>query len=231
MSIVLYDLCGAGGKRFSPNCWRSAMSLAHKGLAWESRATLFTQIPGIGGGNRTVPVIDDQGELIGDSWTIAEHLESRYPDRPSLFGGETGKALARFVQNWTIAQLHAPIFRMIAADIHDALDPADQPYFRESREKRLGKSLEEVQAGREAELPAFRAGLAPLRLTVQAQPFLGGERPSYADYLPFGALQWARTTSPFPLLAADDPVLAWFERCLDLHDGLGRREPGLWQTG
>jgi hypothetical protein len=27
-------------------------------------------------------------------------------------------------------------------------------------------------------------------------------------------------------LAADDPVKAWFERCLDLHGGLGRAAPG-----
>jgi glutathione S-transferase len=228
MSIVLFDLCGADGRRFSPNCWRSAMALAHKGLAWESRATLFTGIADIGGGNRTVPVIDDDGELIGDSWAIAEHLEARYPDRPSLFGGETGKSLARFVQNWTIAQMHAQIFRMIAADVHDALDPTDQGYFRESREKRLGRRLEEVQAARDDELPAFRAGLAPLRFTLQAQSFLGGKHPTYADYLPFGALQWARTTSAFRLLADDDPVLAWFDRCLDLYDGLGRRTPGHW---
>lgn len=228
MSIVLFDLCGADGRRFSPNCWRSAMALAHKGLAWESRATLFTGIADIGGGNRTVPVLEDDGELLGDSWAIAEHLEARYPDRPSLFGGETGKSLASFVQNWTIAQMHAPIFRMIAADVHDALDPADQGYFRESREKRLGRRLEEVQASRDDELPAFRAGLAPLRLTLQAQSFLGGEGPTYADYLPFGALQWARTTSAFRLLADDDPVLAWFDRCLDLYDGLGRRTPGHW---
>ena len=228
MSIALFDLASADGRRFSPNCWRSAMALAHKGLQWRSRATLFTEIPNIGGGNRTVPVLDDGGELVGDSWAIAEHLETRYPDRPSLFGGETGKALARFVQNWTIAQMHGPIFRMIVADLNAALAPADQAYFRESREKRLGCPLEEAQAQRDNELPAFRAGLGPLRLTLQAQPFLGGECPTYADYLPFGALQWARTMSRFQLLADDDPVLAWFGRCLDLYDGLGRRAPGHW---
>ena len=35
-------------------------------------------------------------------------------------------------------------------------------------------------------------------------------------------------TSPFRLLADDDPVLAWFGRCLDLYDGLGRRAPAFW---
>jgi hypothetical protein len=26
-----------------------------------------------------------------------------------------------------------------------------------------------------------------------------------------------------PVLAADGPIRAWFERCLDLHGGLGRQ--------
>jgi glutathione S-transferase len=228
MNIVLYDLAGADGRRFSPACWRIAMALSHKGLPYESRATHFTQIADIGGGNRTVPVIDDNGELIGDSWQIAEYLEAQYPDRPSLFGGATGKALAQFVQNWTIAALHGPIFRMIVADIHAMLAPTDRAYFRESREERLGRSLQEVQAERDKILPGFRAGLAPLRFTVQAQPFLGGAQPSYADYLPFGALQWARACSTYRLLEEDDPVLGWFRRCLDLYDGLGRKSPGHW---
>ncbi len=228
MNILLYDLAGADGRRFSPACWRTAMALCHKGLAYESRATHFTQIARIGGGNRTVPVIEDKGELIGDSWQIAEYLEEHYPERPSLFGGPTGKALAQFVQNWTISAMHGPIFRMIVADIHAMIAPADKVYFRESREERLGRSLEAVQSERDQLLPAFRAGLAPLRITLQSQSFLGGEQPCYADYLPFGALQWARACSPYRLLEEDDPVLAWFRRCLDLYDGRGRQAPGHW---
>lgn len=225
MSLVLYDLAAPGGRRFSPNCWRTTMALAHKGLEWESRPTLFTEIAGIaGGGQKSVPVLDDGGKVVGDSWQIAEYLETRYTDRPSLFGGETGKRLAWFVQQWAIAQLHAPIFRMIVADIHKRLAPADQPYFRTSREQRLGgRTLEAVQAEREQALPAFRAGLAPLRLALESQAFLGGAAPTYADYVVLGPFQWARTTSPFRLLAEDDAVAAWLGRCLDLYDGLARR--------
>lgn len=226
MSLVLFDLAAADGRRFSPNCWRSTMALAHKGLEFESRATLFTEIGAIGEGLRTVPVLDDGGLRIGDSWAIAEHLESRYPERPALFGGESGRSFALFMQHWTAVQVQLPIFRMIVADVHRALAPADQAYFRASREKRLGRPLEAVQAERESELPAFRAGLAPLRALLQAQPFVAGAAPAYADYLPFGALQWARMTSPLRLLEDDDPVLAWFDRCLDLFGGLGRRAPG-----
>jgi glutathione S-transferase len=228
LSLILHELTGAEGRCFSPYCWRSAMALAHKGLAWESRRTGFAGIAGIGGGQRTVPVLDDGGTLVGDSWAIAEHLEARHPERPSLFGGEAGRAYALFVQHWTNTQVHPPIFRMIAADIHDRLEAADQPYFRESREQRLGRPLEAVQAEREALLPAFRAALAPLRMTLAAQTFLGGERPTYADYVPFGAFQWARVMSPFRLLADDDPLHAWFGRCLDLHGGVARKVPAYW---
>lgn len=226
----LYDLAAADGRCFSPNCWRTSMALAHKGLDWTSRPTRFTEIAQIaGGGHKTVPVLDDDGTVVGDSWKIAEHLEARYPDRLSLFGGETGKRLAWFVQQWTISQLHAPILRMIVADIHDRLAPADQPYFRESREKRLGgRTLEAVQGERESALPAFRAALAPLRLTFESQAFLGGAAPTYADYVVFGPFQWARTMSPFRLLAHDDPVAGWLARCLDLYGGLARRHAAFY---
>jgi len=36
---------------------------------------------------------------------------------------------------------------------------------------------------------------------------------------------WPRVTSTLPLLADDDPVKDWFERCLTLHGGLGAAEP------
>jgi glutathione S-transferase len=74
-------------------------------------------------------------------------------------------------------------------------------------------------------MEAFRDRYAPLRLMLKRQPFIGGETPLFADYIVFGALQWARTISPAQILADDDPVRAWFDRCLDLHGGVGRNMP------
>ena len=82
-----------------------------------------------------------------------------------------------------------------------------------------------MQAGREERIDGFRDSLQPLRMTLKDAPFLGGEQPLYADYLVFGAFQWARSISAFRTLADDDPVKAWFERCLDRHGGLGRKTP------
>jgi glutathione S-transferase len=229
MTVVLYDLVGKDDRRFSPNCWRTRMALAHKGLECEARPTRFTEIPKIAGGAfKTVPVIEDQGRAVVDSWAIAQYLEETYPDRPSLFGGPGGEALCRFVQNWCGAVLHAGLIGMILLDIYEHLTPEDRTYFRTSREQRFGRPLEEVQAGREERLEGFRKSLQPLRMTLTDAPFLGGEAPLYADHLAFGAFQWARVISPFRVLEAGDPVHAWFERCLDLYGGIGRQAPGYW---
>ena len=202
------------------------MALAHKGLDFETRPTPFTRIKEIGDGfSPTVPIIDDGGRLVRDSFDIALYLEDAYPDRPSLFKGEGGKAQARFVESWALSAVHPLLTGLIIKDIHDRLDDADQAYFRESREKSLGKSLEAAQAGREGRLGAFRDALATLRHMLSRQNFIGGDAPLFADYVVFGPLQWARVISPFKLLAADDPIANWFERCLDLHGGAGRSMP------
>ncbi|MCR4267786.1 glutathione S-transferase family protein [Nitratireductor sp. ZSWI3] len=225
MPIMLYELVGRDKARpFSPHCWKVAFALAHKGLDFETVPTRFLEVPQIeGGASKIVPVIRDGERLVADSFAIALYLEETYPDRPTLFAGKGGAAMARFIEKWSQSTLHTFIGAALLLDIHDCLEEADQAYFRESRETRFGRTLEETVDGREARLEAFRAALAPLRLMLGTQPFLGGEGPLFADYIVAGALQWARVISPFRLLEEEDPVAAWFERCLDLHGGLGRR--------
>lgn len=229
MAIVMYDLVGTDDRRFSPNCWRTRMALAHKGLEHETRPTRFAEIRTIcDGRQKSLPTIEDGGRVVSDSWAIACHLEETYPDKPSLFGGATGKGLANFVQNWVITTVNPGIVGLVVLDIHDHLAEDDQAYFRASREKALGRSLEDVQAGREDRLEALRKSLNPLRQTVKAQAFLGGGAPSYADYVALAPFQWARSISPFRLLADDDPIGGWLDRMLDLHDGLARKSPAYY---
>jgi glutathione S-transferase len=118
-----------------------------------------------------------------------------------------------------------PIARFIALDILACLDPKDKAYFRESREKRFGVSLEVLVADRDAKLPAFRESLAPLRNVLKDQPYFAGDRPLYADYALFGLLQWARCTSPLALLSTDDPIARWRARLLDAFGGFARSAP------
>ncbi|RWM13850.1 MAG: glutathione S-transferase family protein [Mesorhizobium sp.] len=225
MTILLYDLVGHDvGRPFSPHCWKTTMALAHKGLAVTKVPTRFLEVPKVeGGASKTVPVIRDGERVVADSFAIALYLDEAYPDRPTLFAGDGGKALARFIERWSQLTIHPYVATVALTDLHDMQDEPNAAYFRASREQRYGKRLEEVVAKRDAGLAAFRAALEPLRSTLAYQPFIGGEAPLFADYIVFGALQWGRVASPFQLLDDSDSITSWFERCLDLHGGIGRQ--------
>jgi glutathione S-transferase len=228
MSLKLFELVGTDAARpFSPYCWRTRMALAHKGLSAQSIPWCFTEKEAIAPHqSEKVPVLLDGATSVADSWAIANYLEDYYPDRPSLFGGAGGRAVGRMINWWGDIAVVGGMSPLIVADIPTHLKPVDAVYFRKTREARFGKPREEVVAGRDKSVEGFRRALEPMRLTLKSQAYLGGENPNYADYIVFGAFQWARVVSPFRLLAADDPVYAWRERLLDAFDGMARKSPG-----
>jgi glutathione S-transferase len=224
--IILYDLLGDEDRRFSPYCWRIRLALAHKGLKSEDIRVGLTDKDKVAfSGQSLVPVIVDKAngdKVVNDSWNIACYLEQTYPQKP-LFGGAMGQGATRLINNWAGPGFLVSIGPMVIRDLMDRFRPVDHPYFRESREKRYGKTLEQVQEGREARLPGFRAALEPIRQTVAQQKFICGEQPGYADYIVFSGFQWARMASDFQLIAADDPIAAWIGRIDGLYDGLTRK--------
>ena len=221
----LYELAGADeNRRFSPYCWRARMALAHKGLEVESLPWHFTEKEAISfSGQGRVPVLIDAENTISDSWEIAKYLETEYPDTPSL-KLDHGEVL--FIKFWVETVLHPELLQLVVMDIYNNLAQKDQNYFRESREKLLGKALEEIVINRDERLPRFQKLLNPLRTTLKKQAFVAGETPGFSDYIVFGAFQWARCISEFSLLNADDSVYAWREKMLNLHNGLARKAMG-----
>jgi glutathione S-transferase len=227
MGLQLYDLAGAEPeRRFSPYCWRVKMALAHKGLPFDTIPWRFTDKDAIAfSGQGRVPVLIDGDQIVFDSWTIATYLEDRYADRASLFHGDGGRAVARFVNTWADGTLVSGIARLLVIDILVHLAEKDRAYFRRTREERFGASLELLAANRDTDVLAFRRSLEPLRALLKVQPCLGGATPAYADYIVFGCFQWARCISPFRLLLEDDPICAWRGRLLSAFDGFARAAP------
>ncbi len=228
MAIVLYDLAGAEeDRRFSPYCWRTKMALKHKGLEFETVPWYFTEKDKIAFANsKTVPVITDAGTPVADSWNIAVYLDQAYPSRPGLLGVSSSAALNEFVNHWAFRALTPALFPVVIMDVFDKIHPKDRAYWRESREKRFGMTLEQYGADQQKKLAAFRAVLDVPRPIVAHHRFLCGNGPGYADYIVFGAFQWARCCSPIKLLEPDDPMYAWRERMLDLFDGYARQAKG-----
>jgi len=228
MTIKLWDLAAAeDDRRFSPHCWRVKMALRHKGLEVEEIPWRFTEKEAIAAsGQGAVPVIEDQGHTLYDSWTIASYLDEAYPDRPLLFAGEEAKTLCFFLKHWVERSLHGPFFRVIVLDLEKRLHPKDKAYFRSSREKRLGRTLEEFAGDPGQALAQLRAALDPLRPVLAESAFLCGRTPGFADYLLIAEFQWARAVSEVRLLEKADPIYAWRERVMDLFGGYARGAVG-----
>ncbi len=220
--LRLFDLAGADDDlRFSPNCWRTRLALAHKGLPVETVAWRFTEKDAIAkSGQGKVPVLVAGDKWLYESWDIAEYLEDTYADRPSLFGCPQGRATARFVNQWASEVLHPSVARVVVPDIPAALHEKDKEYFRTTREAAFGRTFAAIAAERDEALAVLNRTLAPLRSTLANQPFVAGAAPAYADHAVFGAFQWARVISPIALTAADDPVSAWVARMLDAYGGI-----------
>ncbi|EJM98755.1 glutathione S-transferase family protein [Phyllobacterium sp. YR531] len=230
MGIVLHELVGADESRpFSPHCWKAVMSLAHKGMPFDRNMVSFTDIPKLENGySAKLPMVRDGENVIADSFQIALYLEEQYPDLPSLFKGEGGRAMARFVEGYSQMLLHPFLNLVVLIPVYDLLDAPNKAYYIKSREQIFGRKLEDVAADRDEKRDTFTKNLAPIRKMLLSQPFIGGETPLFSDYIVFGAFQWVRVLTPYKLFDDGDPVADWFERCLDLHGGIARKvQPAL----
>ncbi|MEP3280543.1 MAG: glutathione S-transferase N-terminal domain-containing protein [Stappiaceae bacterium] len=227
MPLLFYERLAADNRRPSPFCWRTRFALAHKRLEPEICAVRFTEADQLAfSGQGRVPILVDGDQVISDSWLIACYLEEAYPDHPSLFGGAVGRDLTRVLNHWVDTTLQRALAEPFIPSLHAILDPADQAYFRKSREETWGCTLEQLHNERAKYLSAFPPLLEPLRLKLDETPYICGEQPTYGDYLIFAVFQWARCTDPVDILSEHDTVLReWRTRMLDLHNGLARSVP------
>ena len=116
------------------------MALAHKGLSAETIPWCFTEKSAIAPhGSEKVPVLLDGDTAVVDSWAIANYLEDEYPDRPSLFGGEGGRAMARML-NWWGDGVIGGMFPLIIADIPLNLKAGGRGLFPQDAARRVSAS-------------------------------------------------------------------------------------------
>lgn len=227
MALTFYERVGFEGRRPSPFSWRIRYALAHKGIAFEVHPVRFADVEIIRqlSGQHLTPIIDDNGKVTHETWDIATYLEDRFPDRPSLFGSTAGQGMAKFINVWADTQLARLVRLVIYADFPAVLDPGDRAYFRSTRERDLGMTLEEACANQESKFEVFRQACDPIERTLATQPFLCGSAPAYADYVVFSVFQWARLGSPKEVITAGSSLAQWRERMIALYDNLADRFP------
>ena len=224
--ITLWELKGRDGRRYSAYSWRTKMALKHKGLEYESRPVLMSDKQSIAfSGGKTVPVIQDAGKVVRDSWAIAEYLESSYPERATLFGGDIGRGVTHAFNTWVDRTLIATMMPVIVCDLHQRVDPGDEAYFRQRFEGFLQSTLEQAREREPKALERLQRSLEPMQAHLKKQAFVCGAAPAYGDYILFSVVQWARIASPRQLFNNSEPIHQWRERMLDLYDGFARKVP------
>lgn len=98
---VLYELIGLENRHYSQFSWRTRLALLHEELPAGYRSVRVSDKESIAFSAQTkVPILVDGDTMVTDSWKIAEYLETNYPTRPSLFGGDVGHGLSRFINGW-----------------------------------------------------------------------------------------------------------------------------------
>lgn len=223
--LELWELGGRCDCRFSTFSWRTRLALHHKGLAFVLHPVAVSDKAAIAfSGQGKVPILKHDDHVVTNSWAIACYLERAFPDGPSLFGGPVGELLTHFFNLWADRELVPAIVPYLMRDVLDCVEEADARHLRSQIEAFFKKSLEQLAGERGKALEQVRRRLQPVRKALEQRRFLGGNAPAYADHILFGVLQWARVVSTATVLEADDAVAAWFERVLDLYDGVGRKE-------
>ncbi len=215
---------------------RQAMALAQQGARGRDRAagasTDKTVIAPAGAKGRDAGAGRWRASWIDRSWTIAEHLEDQYPDRPSLFGGGAGRALTRFYQGWTDAVLHGALFPDAGRSTSGATPPSRTgnifakaarsgwagPWRPQHPTARRGcRALRDEPCCRSAwrcgrkEIPRRRA--AALRRLYRLRRSSSGRGRGSA----ISSCHWRLI----------DPVANWRGRMLDLYGGLAAKSKGL----
>ena len=221
--IQLWELRGREDRRYSLFSWRTRMALRHKELEFESTPVVMSDKAAIAfSGGKTVPIIKDGETVVRDSWRIAEYLEEKYPEQPSLFGGAIGRGVTHTFNIWIDRAIVPAMLPAIVADVHERVDPVDEEYFRRQFEGFLKCTLEEARERSPQAEERLKRVLAPLEAALKRQPFVCGTAPAYADYILFSVLQWARIMSPRVIFDTSEALYGWRERILDLYDAFAR---------
>jgi glutathione S-transferase len=224
-TIKLYDLVLKNGLTLSPFVWRTKLAIMHKGFDIDAVPTPYAKIKTIADGKQTrLPVIEDDGKVIPDSFDIAVYLDTTYPDRPKLFNSQGERNYMRFLDQWMFANVVRHLFGCFVLDQVEHSCPEDVDYIRESRQNWFfqGRKLEYVVKDREERIPEIRKSLDPIREHLKNTKWFAGDAPNQLDFMMLSHFLWAGSIGTMPFLAKTDPLWDWLNRAADVYPDVSR---------
>ncbi len=223
--MKLYDLALADiDVRPSPWCWLAKFAMLHKGVEFETEPVRFadkTHYPDPDPEHGRVPILVTDEETVTDSARIVAWLEKNVPGEP-FTTTDAERAASDFYQAWIGSRVFPFLGPMLFVRVWAHAHEDDKTYFRTTREKHFGKTLEELAATPDLS-KNLEASLQTLAAPLARHKFLGGEKPNLADYQVMSVFMWQRSVVAKPIYEAPQAVEAWKERMLDLFDGYARK--------
>ncbi|QRV89851.1 glutathione S-transferase [Ceratobasidium sp. AG-Ba] len=245
--IIFYDLASSNNTPWSPNTYKTRLSLIYKQLPFRVEYISYPDIEptfkklGVPQGNAvgnfkyTVPAIADPSSepggkptYVADSWTIALYLERTYPPPkyPALFPNHS-ITLQRLTTIFIGRTVHNQISDVTIAlvGLERILDDRGHEYFIRTREADYEKPLSDVlKEADETWTTDIRKSWSLLAETLDmAGPmdevglYMMGKQMSYVDFVIAGIMLWLRRS---------DGVDG--RRCKDLFTWDGGRWALLW---
>ncbi|KIY67226.1 hypothetical protein CYLTODRAFT_454635 [Cylindrobasidium torrendii FP15055 ss-10] len=199
-------------KAWSPNTWKARYCLNFKRLPYQTEWVEYPDIAALyetrgippcerkpdGSPYYTLPLLHDSasGVYISGTLAIAEYLEEQYPGAPTLFP-EPARVRALVSALDSAVQTDVLALKFIIPRAYGILNERSAVFFRETREKRFGCAIEEIepQGAKKAEAwGSAREGLDGYAVTFypHGQRFMLGDSLTYADIFMAGRLKWAQ---------------------------------------
>ncbi|GAA5906163.1 glutathione S-transferase family protein [Sporobolomyces salmoneus] len=217
--IIFYDLVPSSSSRlfYSPNTMKTRLSLAHKGVPFETKAVTYndtrTWLKDKTGFERVFcPLIElPDGTFLMDSWKIAEWLDETYPDAPSLFEPDLSTPIDPASPSRTLAKNFAWMFsegfgssdsqwstfvELAAEPLRKLMEPEVAEYFSSDAKNGTG-AWDALRAKDQNEmLQHAKSSLLPLDSTLSRTHYLAGNNPGYVDYVAYGRYIMMRSVVP-----------------------------------
>jgi len=200
--ITLYDIPSTlPGKAWSPNVWKTRLSLSVKGLQYKTVWVEFPEIESVckkigakptsaTAPHYTLPVIHDPStnSVISNSIEIARYLDATYPATTPLFPPRSAALQEAFQSAFRSTVIMSTLPSIMLHLICINLNPTSETHYRTTREAKLGRKLEDLsppgpqrdEHWKEAE-KTFGVVESWLAANGEEKPFVMGDMISYAD--------------------------------------------------
>ncbi|CAE7177221.1 unnamed protein product [Rhizoctonia solani] len=213
--IIFYDLASIGGGSWSPNPYKTRLTLNYKGLPYRVEYIAYPDIEprmkelGLAPVSDThpyytLPVIADPSDdpngkptYISDSFNIALYLDDKYPAPryPAIFSPGT-QTLQHLLVTQYYPTIRAPFVPIIMPKMLHLFDTRTVEYLQRHRAHLLKPISDDVATQKWAEA---REKLAALNKSVElngktkdAGPFITGNVVSFIDFALGGLFYWIR---------------------------------------